>query len=170
MSTRCQIRWEEEYEFENEEGKREIVKNIAQIYRHWDGYPDSVLGVISDLKKFLDWYEGEPMPRRGDISYACADFIYFMKKRYAERNADNPYAKGWEKLGYGVENPNDGIHGDEQYLYIITYKDGKWHIKVSGQWSDDDTEKAFDKAEWEFEGTLDEAYEKYVVENAEEDD
>ena len=152
MSSRCQIRWIEEWE--NGE------KNIIQIYRHSDGYP---AGVIADLKEFIEWYESKPIPRHGDVFYASADFIYFMKKRSEEYSI-----KGWEKLGYGVENPADGIHGDEVYLYIITYKhkQRKWYIKVSKHcgFPSYDTKNAFEKAEWEFEGTLNEAYRKYVKE------
>ena len=170
MSTRCQIRFEEEWEWAGKPHKQ-----IAQIYRHSDGYPDGVNGVVADVREFLKWYEGEPMPRQGDISYACADFIYFLKKRIAEHFADDPYGKGWEKIGHGIENPNEGIHGDEEYLYIVTYKDGEWHIKVSGhntfpRFDSEDTAQAFEKAEWEFEGTVEEAYEKYVVEKEEEEE
>ena len=162
MSTRCQIRFEEEWEYD---GK--MHKQIAQIYRHSDGYPDGHSGVIADMIKFIEWYGNEPMPRTGDITYACADFIYFMKNSIK----DEYKKEGWDKLGYGVENPSDGIHGDEEYLYVVTYKDGKWYVKISGVFPTDDNgiEKAFENADWEFEGTLEEAYQKYVAEKKEDD-
>jgi len=162
MSTRCQIRFEEEWEWD---GKTH--RQIAQIYRHSDGYPDGSCGVVSDLKKFFEWYGSEPNARTGDVSYACADFIYFMKNDMD----DDLKKEGWNKLGYGVENPSNGIHGDEEYLYVVTYKDGKWYVKVSDIFPREDEflNTAFENADWEFEGTLEEAYQKYVVETTEDD-
>ena len=42
-------------------------------------------------------------------------------------------------LGHGVENPADGIHGDEEYLYVVELpttnpfdEPAEWTVKVSG--------------------------------------
>jgi hypothetical protein len=42
-------------------------------------------------------------------------------------------------LGHGVEDPTDGIHGDEEYPYVVELptanpfdEPGKWTVKVSG--------------------------------------
>jgi len=68
-------------------------------------------------------------------------------------------------LGHGVENPADGIHGDEEYLYVVELptgntfdKPGEWSVKVSDHcgftpW-DGPADEAFDRATWQFEGPL----------------
>lgn len=60
-------------------------------------------------------------------------------------------------LGRGVENPADGIHGNEEYLYVVELpmenpfdKPAKWTVKVSGHsafpcW-DGPTDGAFERA------------------------
>jgi len=66
MSTRCQIR------FMKKGG------TTVQIYRHSDGYPESV---IPDLYDFFKWYYSEPESRQGDYpDYVGANFIYYEKK------------------------------------------------------------------------------------------
>ncbi|GAA0682064.1 hypothetical protein GCM10009020_34010 [Natronoarchaeum mannanilyticum] len=64
-------------------------------------------------------------------------------------------------LGHGVENPADGIHGDEEYLYVVELparnpfeEPSEWTVKVSGhsafpRW-DGPTEEAFEQASWQF--------------------
>jgi len=68
-------------------------------------------------------------------------------------------------LGHGIENPDDGIHGDEEYLYVIELptrnpfdEPAEWTVKVSGhsafpRW-DGPTDEAFERASWQFEGLL----------------
>lgn len=80
-------------------------------------------------------------------------------------------------LGQGVENPADGIHGDEEYLYVVELptrnpfeEPSEWTVKVSGhsafpRW-DDPTDEAFERASWQFEGLLSEAVETLLAEAA----
>jgi hypothetical protein len=80
-------------------------------------------------------------------------------------------------LGHGVENPADGIHGDEEYLYVVELptrnpfdEPAKWTVKVSGhsafpRW-DGATDEAFERASWQFNGPLEHALEEMVAEPA----
>jgi len=77
-------------------------------------------------------------------------------------------------LGHGVENPADGIHGDEEYLYVVELptrnpfeEPSEWTVKVSGhsafpRW-DGPTEEAFDRASWQFEGPLSAAVDELLA-------
>lgn len=149
MSTRCQIRFVDKF------------NDISQIYQHSDGYPDSKNGVIQNLKDFFDWYYNEPMGKSGDSSYAAADYIYFMKKKFygSKEMSDN----GYDKLGFGVENVGK-IHGDEEYLYIVDMSDAKTPNEIKIYISSDFNEKSgFNTKKWEFSGTLKNAYKKFVL-------
>ncbi len=80
-------------------------------------------------------------------------------------------------LGHSVENPADGIHGDEEYLSIVELPTrnpfdelAKWTIKVSGhsvfpRW-DGPTDEAVERASWQFNGPLEHALEELVSEPA----
>ena len=140
MSTRSQIRFT---------GNNDIT---TQIYRHSDGYPE---GVIPDLKKFFAWYESEPQARHGDSSYATADFIYFSKATLSE----DLKKAGAYKIGMGVENKGE-IHGDEEYLYTVDVD--THNVKVQ----EADEKLGFEKSKVLFEGSLDDAYKKYVAKKA----
>jgi len=81
-------------------------------------------------------------------------------------------------LGHGVENPADGIHGDEEYLYVVELpsqkpidKSAEWSVKVSdysgfSRW-EGPTEEAFDRAAWQFKGSLTVALEELLAEPVE---
>ena len=68
-------------------------------------------------------------------------------------------------LNHGVENPADGIHGDEASLYVVEVptrntfdESAKWTVKVSGhstfpRW-DAPIDEAFEQASWQFHGSL----------------
>jgi hypothetical protein len=104
------------------------------VYRHCDGYPDGVLRDLAQLKRLLDATRTERGP-----GYAAAQFLLLDKLGTMElyldepdRNiraddpADLPDPANMEHLdqpmfllGHGIENPADGIHGDEQYLYVV---------------------------------------------------
>lgn len=71
----------------------------------------------------------------------------------------------------GIENPADGIYGDGKYLYVVEIPLGgtsdesaNLTVEVSEhsgfpRW-DGPTERAFDLANWEFEGPLEGAVEE----------
>jgi hypothetical protein len=90
MSTRCQI------EFRRGEVRR-------TIYRHWDGYPSSVM---PHLLEFLPW-----STRAGDIEYEAANFIFWSKQGMDERSV---------QLGLGI-CANDELHGDIDYYYVVEH-------------------------------------------------
>jgi hypothetical protein len=130
-----------------------------------------------------------------DASYTAAQFIFIDKLWYMERTfrcQDGVYSdlpdsvagvletEDWQGkqvtpsylLGHGVEDPSCGIHGDEEYIYIIELparrpfdEPSEWRVKVSEhcgfpRWDADGTEQAFEVADWKFEGTLEEAMTK----------
>ena len=64
MSTRSIIT------FKSEEG-------IVQVYKHWDGYPDTT---VPELQEFLKW-NGH---RSDDLSYTMANFCYWYKNKHFE--------------------------------------------------------------------------------------
>jgi hypothetical protein len=119
---------------EEKEGpeKGKIVKVVRRrtVYRHSDGYPESV---IPDLKEFLEWNKG----RNFDIECQAANFIYWSKKRQKEqleRNlvlanyADFPKTRRHMLLsGFGICN-NDEFHGDIAFYYEVISDSEKWII------------------------------------------
>ena len=64
MSTRSIIT------FKSEEG-------IVQVYKHWDGYPDTT---VPELQEFLKW-NGH---RNDDLSYTMANYCYWFKTKTFE--------------------------------------------------------------------------------------
>ncbi len=190
MSTRSQLRFIQRSETAGEQSEPD---RIAQIYRHSDGYPDSVLRDLDQLKQLLD----ETRTERGP-AYAAAQFLfldtlstmtlYVDEGRDRRIHADQPsdlldldnmehLDQPMFLLGHGVENPADGIHGDEEYLYVVELptrnpfeEPSEWTVKVSGhsafpRW-DGPTEEAFERASWQFHGPLEQALEEIVAEPA----
>ena len=141
MSTRCVIEIRDDY-------------GVYRIYRHSDGYPE---GVIPDLWIMVHnsrriqediAFTGSPF---GDPAYFLANFIFYGKlgayHRFKDKK-DLPYLP-WE-VGYGVLPSNtDPYEYGIEYYYVIDVKTGKlqiydyYHNMI-------------------FEGTLDEAYEKFA--------
>ena len=161
------------------------------MYRHCDGYPDSVIRDLAQLKRLLDATRTERGP-----GYATAQFLLLDKLGTMELYLDGDPDRGIRVddpadilnpanmehldqpmflLGHGVENPVDGIHGDEEYLYVVELPSrtgfdvsGEWSVKVSEhcgfpRW-DGPTEEAFDRVEWQFEGPLTVALEELLAE------
>jgi hypothetical protein len=180
MSTRCQLRFT---------GKR--TDRVAQVYRHSDGYPESVVPLLEHLQELL-----RATGTQRDASYAAAQAILVDSLRYMERTfscQDGVYSdlpdsiagvldpESWEDLrltpsyllGHGVEDPSCGIRGDEEYLYVAKIpsarplKDpGDWQIKISEhcgfpRWDAEKKDQAFEVADWQFEGILAEAVKKW---------
>ena len=175
MSTRCQIRFTEE-----------DSDCVAQIYRHSDGYPGGVLPLLKHLQELLH----ETGTQRG-ANYTAAQLLLIDELRYigyTTESKDDTYSEwpnsisgvldpeNWEQvdatlsylLGHGVEDPSCGIHGDEEYLYVVEIpsrspleEPKNWSVQISEhcefpRW-DGPTENAFELADWRFEGTTTEA-------------
>jgi len=126
MSTRCQIEFMNISTREEKEGpeKGKLVKVVRRrtVYRHSDGYPESVL---PDLKEFLKWNEG----RNFDLEYQAANFIYWSKKKMEKQiKRDLEMAGGTSNVpemkrrmiltGHGICN-NDEFHPDIVYYYEV---------------------------------------------------
>ena len=179
MSTRSQLRFVQRVEQTDEtDGSAD---RVAQVYRHSDGYPESVLRDLTQLKELLDATRAERGP-----GYTAATFVFLDKLSTvglyldgdpertidAAQPADLLEPSNMEHLdqpmfllGHGVEDPADGIHGDEEFLYIVELpttnafdEPAEWTVKVSGhsafpRW-DGPTDEAFEQATWQFEGAL----------------
>jgi hypothetical protein len=157
------------------------------VYRHSDGYPKSVLPALDHLQELL-----RVTGTQRNASYAAAQFILIDKLRRIKQGfrcqgdiySDFPQSiprilepERWRNveatptylLGHGVENPSNGIHGDEEFLYVVELSsrpplDGsaEWRIKVSEhcgfpKWDEDGISQAFENADWQIQGTLQEA-------------
>lgn len=205
MSTRTQIRFVDD-------------AGTAQVYRHSDGYPSSIIPSLARLYRT----QRETRMERG-AHYTAANYIFFgklqsmrlqMPKReflYAatrdEENMDDEQIfrlvqtelDGFEDaakedrpsvlpalfpsdlldhdthrqtpgpthlLGYGVEDPADGIHGDENYIYKVrTDSKGRgsgWSVKFTAIGRDDPYDDPFNRSDWDFVGPLEEAVEEYA--------
>ena len=191
MSTRSQLRFIQRVEQSGENDSD--AERVAQVYRHSDGYPESVLRNLAQLKELLDATRAERGP-----AYTAATFVFLDKLSTvglyldgdpertidAARPADLLKPGNMEHLnqplfllGHGVENPADGIHGDEEYLYVVELptenpldEPAEWTVKVSGhsafpRW-DGPTDEAFERASWQFHGSLENALAELVTEPA----
>lgn len=181
MSTRSQLR------FTDPDGD-----TVAQVYRHSDGYPDAIIPFLARLRDVLTEHQWVRGP-----GYAAAQFVFLDKverMQWSLEESDDPLdPETWGEEGnynsflggHAVENPADGIHGDEEYLYVVEvpfYRQDEsgtgWQVKVSEhggfpepQWEAingelhgkdfDEGETSFDYATWDYEGSLDGAVEKY---------
>jgi hypothetical protein len=192
MSTRSQLRFVRR--IESTDNPDEDHRQIVQVYRHCDGYPDGVLRDLAQLKRLLDATRTERGP-----GYAAAQFLLLDKLGTMELYLDGEPGRSIRAddpadisnpanmehldqpmflLGHGVENPADGIHGDEEYLYVVELPSrndfddpGEWSVKVSDhcgfpRWNGP-TEDAFDRATWQFKGPLTVALEELLTEPVE---
>ena len=188
MSTRCQLRFVRTLEA----GRTiEPIEPVAQVYTHSDGYPAGVLGRLHQLKQLLEATTSVRGP-----AYAAAQYVFLEKltsiplyldpSREAGRRVDatspadicNPtrmqhLSQPLFLLGHGIEDPRAGIHGDEEYLYIVAIpphdleqvEPPAWQVAVSEacgfpRW-DAQTERAFSEATWKFEGSLADAISRF---------
>lgn len=74
---------------------------FAKIYRHWDGYPDTVK---ADLQKFFFDVENQTEDTRfNDASYLAAKFVVWQAGQY------NDSSKNLDFLGIGIVMEDNGI-------------------------------------------------------------
>lgn len=148
----------------------------AQVYRHSDGYPNGHGGVIADLQELYEVLTDTGTHRGPD--YAAANFIFIQKMRsFARFDADLDTEDPIEELrslnqprclfGYGVQATIGAIHGGEEFLYVVNVTDDEWTVKVSGDFPRWDGayeagDELFDRANWEFIGSLSDAVAEYV--------
>ncbi|GGM75674.1 hypothetical protein J2752_002765 [Halarchaeum rubridurum] len=177
----------------DQDGEPTNDDRVAQLYRHSDGYPESVLRNLAQLKELLDATRAERGP-----GYAAASFVFLNKLSTinlyldgdpdrttdAAQPADLLDPSNMEHLdqplfllGHGIENPADGIHGDEEYLDVVELptrdpfdESAEWTVKVSShsaflRW-DGPTDEAFERASWQFNGPLEHTLEGIVAEPA----
>ncbi len=119
------------------------INGEAGVYRHWDGYPESVL---QDIKATFDYYGVSENRTVNDAPYFAATFIFLAKLSMVLQ-----YDKEWAGLGYGVVPP-DYTQVDLEYEYIINGN----HITIR--------RIPFDRMV--FDGTIDEAVERFAEEEA----
>ncbi|MBB6645743.1 hypothetical protein [Halobellus ruber] len=191
MSTRSQLRFVQRVEQTDETDGN--ADRIAQVYRHSDGYPGSVLRDLAQLKELLDATRAERGP-----DYTAATFVFLDKLSTVDLYLDGDPERTIDAaqpadllepsnmehldqplflLGHGVENPADGIHGDEEYLYVVELptensfdEPTEWTVKVSGhsafpRW-DGPINEAFERASWQFHGSLKDALAELVRDEA----
>ena len=191
MSTRSQLRLVQRVEQPGESDSD--AERIAQVYRHSDGYPASVLRDLVQLKDLLDATRAERGP-----AYTAATFVFLDKLSTVELYLDGDPERTIDAaqpadllepsnmehldqplflLGHGVENPADGIHGDEEFLYVVELpttnafdEPAEWTVKVSGhsafpRW-DGPTDETFERANWQFRGSLKDALTELVRDEA----
>jgi len=190
MSTRSQLRFVRRPDAEPDGGEQVPEAQTVQVYCHTDGYPSSIVLSLARLKELLDATKTERGP-----SYTAAVFLFLDKldtmelyldrdsKRsiQAETPADLLRPSNMEHLnqplfllGHGVEDPAAGIHGDEEFLYVVELPDyapsehSEWTIKVSAhcgfpRWGGH-TAEAFERASWQFEGSLSAALKSFTSE------
>jgi len=116
-----------------------------KIYRHYDGYPDAVLG---DIRKALEILGTSSI---SDAEYFLANFIFLAKWNFWKQGLY------WEG-GYGVCSPTCE-HGDLNFEYLIWWQDGKWYIQIRRYWKDED-----ETATTIYRGELEKAFELFISE------
>jgi hypothetical protein len=191
MSTRSQLRFVQRVEQTGEVARS--ADRVAQVYRHSDGYPESVLQDLAQLKALLDATRAERGP-----GYTAATFVFLDKLSTVDLYLDGDPERTIDAtqpadllepanmahldqplflLGHGVENPANGIHGDEEYLYVVELptrnafdEPTEWTVKVSGhsafpRW-DGPTGEAFKWASWQYDGSLEDAVAEFATEPA----
>lgn len=184
MSTRSHLR------FVRRPDADDTTDRVAQVYRHSDGYPESVLRDLARLRDLLQATRTERGP-----AYTAAAFVFLDKLTTLDLYLDGDPDRTVDAaepgdvvdpatmthldqplflLGHGVEDPRDGIHGDEAYLYVVEVparstvdEPAEWTVNVSEyggfpRW-DGPTDEAFERATWQFEGPLDTALAELVA-------
>jgi len=187
MSTRSQLRFIQRSETADEQSKTD---RIAQIYRHSDGYPDSVLRDLVQLKDAArrDTNRARACVRRCPVPvprHASTMTLYVDEGRDRSIHADHPSDP---RAGqYGAPRPADvpartrrrepsRRHSRRRGVSLrrraADPEPVRRAVRVDrqGEWSpafprwDGPTEEAFERASWQFHGPLEQALEEIVAE------
>lgn len=188
MSTRCQLRFVRDLDA----GRTADPKaQVAQLYKHSDGYPEAVVPLLARVRALLEATQTGRGPAYAAAQVVLVDSLgtiqlYLDPDRSPDRRiaaatpadvCDLAAMKHLNQplflLGHGIEDPRHGIHGDEEYLYVVEappYHPGEdelsdWRVAVSThcgfpRW-DGATDTAFERAEWQFVGDLNAAVERF---------
>ena len=164
----------------------------AQVYKHSDGYPSAVIHLLMELADLLHATKTLRGPNYAAAQFLFVDTcsvmpLYLptddgpkeprtMDARSARDAVDPSRMRDLDQplflLGHAVEDPATGIHGDEEFLYEVEVPEGpsadpdEWTIRVSAhcgfpRWGGP-TGAAFERATWQFEGSLPEAHARFV--------
>jgi len=188
MSTRSQLRFIQRSETADEQSKTD---RIAQIYRHSDGYPDSVLRDLVQLKELLD----ETRTERGP-AYAAAQFLFLdtlsTMTLYVDEGRDRTSTLTTPRISSSRTiwststsrcSCSDTASRTQPTAFTATRSIStssscrpgtrsksrpSGPSRVSGhsafpRW-DGPTEEAFERASWQFHGPLEQALEEIVAE------
>lgn len=141
MSTRSQVQYMDNHNPE------EVV---ATLYHHWDGYPSSRL---PNIKEALDLAIKHYKQSNG--------YEYRVKDLYTEDLA--AFYVLAHKDGPGNVEIDSRLHGDIEYLYQVSARNGKLHVKilVPANWKKFWDHPSLDNMKLEAEGDLDDLVKKY---------
>lgn len=102
MGTRCNIHFNHGDE------------TVANIYRHWDGYPEAVL---PDLQRFFQDVKAQTNDTRfGDAEYLSAKFLVWSA---AEACKATKHSEAKAPLAFTGFSPCVADHGDIEYVYTV---------------------------------------------------
>jgi hypothetical protein len=116
MATRCQILFQQERNWENQEtGETEQRKEEVLTYKHWNGYP---WNVVSLLREYFQW-----MPRH-DLEHFTATWTYFVKRRKEKELETDPVeqkeVRSVSPVTCGVRIcGSEHLHLDISHFYIV---------------------------------------------------
>jgi hypothetical protein len=108
----------------------------ANVYVHWDGYPEGEGGRLVQLKRFFkDVKEQTGDTRFNDAEYLAAKYIVWYALEQCTDESPNPLS--FSGIGPCIED-----HGDIEYIYLvdcdhfddegfplITYKEAGWRTE-----------------------------------------
>jgi hypothetical protein len=127
MATRCIVQFK----------ANEKDTNPAQVYRHWDGYPD---GAGADIVKFIEELKANiPDNRLSDASYLAARYVVWLADQFREEGAHR-----LDFLSVGIVAGYPAAYGIDYLYKIVCEGPGKMKITAYRESSIG----RFDKAVW----------------------
>ena len=108
----------------------------ANIYTHWDSYPDGECGRLNELNRFFQDVKEQCGGVTNDAEYLAAKYIVW--KALEQCDDDNPNPLKFSGIGPCLED-----HGDIEYIYLVdcdkrdpetgfptvTYKEAGWRLR-----------------------------------------